>query len=91
MPTLTRDQLVNLIKLRPLILRNCSMCGYELSYFYNENQLLFDTGCLCIEKCPEPRQEQSLDRLLEQEGWQKYFKEFYKEEIAKDENEIIPA
>ncbi len=30
-----------------IIIRDCSMCGYELAYIWRDNELFYDAGCHC--------------------------------------------
>ena len=44
-----------------LIIRECSICGYSLGYFFSGDSLYFDSGCYCIHQMVPPRRLQKED------------------------------
>lgn len=55
-----------------IVLRECGMCGYELAYIWQGEDLFFDTGCYCTNMRGglESRQIQDLQEFMEMNpGW----------------------
>ena len=50
-----------------LIIRECSICGYSLGYFFSGDSLYFDSGCYCSYQMPPTilHQEEDLHSIFE--------------------------
>ena len=50
-----------------LHIRECSICGYSLGYFFFGDDLYFDAGCYCSRDMSEPRyvEEHDLRKMFE--------------------------
>ena len=51
---------INNIRIVPI--RDCSLCGYELSYRFANDKVYFDSGCDCVSYYSPP-QERSWQEL----------------------------
>lgn len=61
-----RSRLLEAIRLRPWVIRNCSLCQYPLTFQYHRGQFGFDSGCNCSPN-PEgwtPRDESEIEYYL---------------------------
>lgn len=55
-----------------IVIRDCGMCGYDLSYIWKGDELFFDTGCHCtyMRGGLEPAELRRLEEFLEMNpGW----------------------
>lgn len=55
-----------------ILIRECTMCGYELAYIWRGEELFYDTGCPCtgMRGGLEPRQIKDLEDFLNMNpGW----------------------
>lgn len=48
-----------------LVILPCSLCGYQLGYFFQHGCWWYDAGCWCKGAAPEARTEADLRSLLE--------------------------
>lgn len=41
----TREQFISALKKKPFYLRECSICGYGLSFYSEYGRIFYDNGC----------------------------------------------
>lgn len=76
---ITKEKLLETIKVKPLVINTCSMCGYECSFYFKGDMLGYDSGCYCTNMSGgwTPRKEAEIDFYLEpSHGWLPQLEEF---------------
>lgn len=72
----TREQLIAAIRVKPLIINNCSVCAYPCAFEFQGDKFGYDSGCDCVSGPLylgwQPRPVEELDFYLDpQHGWEK--------------------
>lgn len=84
---ITIDDVLNAMKTAPLPERACSICGYEMSWFLDGEQLMFDPGCNCSSRGPKPPETRTRDDLafylVPEHGHIERFTKFVEEQKGK--------
>lgn len=68
---LNREELLAAIRIKPLLIKTCSMCKYPCCFEFRGEQFGYDAGCDCVTYDGwEPRTPEALDFYLDPaHGW----------------------
>lgn len=75
---MNRETLLAAIKTKPLPIHSCSICGYQCSFYFVDEQFGYDSGCDCS-RYPlmwTPRDVDELDFYLNEASWAETLREF---------------
>lgn len=90
--TLNLTNLLYAIEKKPLIIRECSICQYPLSFSFVGSRLGYDTGCECTNFAGgwEPRAKEELGWYINEPSWQPKLQAFIDEVMREFPRPIYP-